>query len=115
MLHHRQDVLEGEGLEVQLVGDVEVGGYGLGIRVHHDGLVARFPQSQGGGDAAVVELNSLADAVGAAPQDDHLLPVGAHRLVLPLVRGVEVRRLRGELAGAGVHRLVDGREVELPP
>ena len=58
-----EDVLEGEGLEVELVAGVVVGGDGLGVGVDHDGLVAEFFQGERGVDTAVVELDALADAV----------------------------------------------------
>ena len=61
-----QHVLQGQGLEVELVRGVVVRGHGLGIAVHHDGLETQLLQGQGGMDAAIVELDALADAVGAA-------------------------------------------------
>ena len=56
-------------------------------------------------DAAVVELDALADPVGAAAQDHHRGPLERRDLVLVLVGGVVVRRAGGELGGAGVDRL----------
>ena len=66
------DVLEGERLEIQLVGRVVVGRDRLGIAVHHDGLVARLVQRIARMHAAVVELDALPDAVGPRPQDERL-------------------------------------------
>ena len=72
-----EDVLERQGLEVEAVGGVVVGGDRLGVAVDHDGLVAGLGQGEAGVAAAVVELDALADAVGAAAEDDDLaLPVG---------------------------------------
>ncbi len=68
--HH---VFEGERLEVEAVAGVVVGGNRLGIAVHHHGFVAVFVQGEGGMAAAVVELNSLPDAVRPAAEDDDLL------------------------------------------
>lgn len=110
-----QDVLERERLEVQPVGGVVVRGDGLGVAVDHHGLVARVAQREGGVDAGVVELDALADAVGARAQDDDRGLVALGDLVLLVVRGVEVRRLRGELGGAGVDRLVDRADTEGVP
>ena len=59
------DVLEGERLEVEAVGDVVVGRDRLGVAVDHDRLVAVLAHGHGGVHAAVVELDALADAVGA--------------------------------------------------
>ena len=104
-----EDVLEGQRLEEQLVGGVVVGRDGLGVRVHHDGLVAEFLQCEGGVDAAVVELDALADPVRTAAEDDDLLSVGLAGLVLVAVGRVEVRRVGLELRGAGVDQAV-GRD-----
>ena len=41
-----EHVLEGQRLEVERVGDVEVGGHRLRIRVHHDGAVAQLAERQ---------------------------------------------------------------------
>ena len=78
--------------------------------------------------AAVVELDALADAVGAAPQDQHLAAgfrlhlrfgwhqlkpaVGGEALNRPLVAGVVVRRAGGKFGGAGVHRFEQGIHPE---
>ena len=60
-------------------------------------------------DAAVVELDALADPVGSRAQDHHLGSVGGPDLVLLLPRRVVVRRLGRELGATGVDGLV-GRE-----
>ena len=110
-----EDVLEGERLEVEAVGGVVVGGDGLGVAVDHDGLEAGLGQREGGVAAAVVELDALADAVGAAAEDDDLARVGGAALVLgdaavlDLVGRVHVGGLRLELGGAGVDALEDRR------
>jgi hypothetical protein len=112
------DVLEGHGLEVEAVGGVVVGADRLGVAVDHDGLVARLGEREAGVAAAVVELDPLADAVGAAAEDDDLLRVGGPRLVLDLAhRGgfvgrVHVGGLGLELGGAGVDALEDGGDAE---
>jgi hypothetical protein len=59
-----------ERLEVEAVARVVVGRYRLGIRVDHDRLVAERPECLCRVDAAVVELDSLADAVRPAADDD---------------------------------------------
>ena len=105
------DVLEGQRLEVEPVGDVVVGGDGLGVAVDHDGLVA-VRQGHGGVDAGVVELDALADAVGAGPQDNDGLPLARGDLGLGVVAGVVVGGAGGELRRAGVHGLVDRAQAE---
>jgi hypothetical protein len=78
-----EHVLERQRLEVEAVGGVVVGGDGLGVAVDHDGLEAGRAQREARVDAAVVELDALADAVGAAAEDHDLLAVvGRRGLVL---------------------------------
>jgi hypothetical protein len=62
-------------------------------------------------DAAVVELNALADPVGARAEDDDLLFRKRRRLVFLFVGRVEIGRLRFELTGAGVDDLPDGPDT----
>ena len=105
LLHDVQDVFQGERLEVQAVGGVVVGRDRLRVAVDHDGLHAGLAEREGRVDARVVELDPLPDPVGAGPQDHDLGPVGRRRLVLLLVRRVEVGGVRDELGGAGVDDL----------
>jgi hypothetical protein len=107
MLDHLHDVLEGQRLEVQPVRGVVVGADRFGITVDHDGLEARLAQRQRGMHAAVVELDALADTIGAAAQDHDLAPLGRVRLALFLVAGVHVGGGGRKLRGAGVHALED--------
>ena len=100
------DVLIGERLEVEAVGDVVVGGNGLGIAVDHDGLVA-IGERYGGVHAGVVEFDALADAIGAAAQDDDGLAPARNDLGLQIVGGVVVRSAGRELRSAGINGLVD--------
>ena len=113
MLVDGEHVFEGERLEVEAVAGVVVGGDGLGIAVDHDGLVAVLAQGEGGVAAAVVELDSLPDAVGTAAEDDDLLARGRCGLVLFVVAAIEVGRVAFELGGAGVHQFEDGLDAEL--
>ncbi len=62
-----EHVLGGQRLEVQPGGGVVVGGDRLRVAVDHHRLVADLAQGLGGVDAAVVELDALADAVGPEP------------------------------------------------
>jgi len=109
-----EDVLERERLEVQLVRDVKVGRDGLGVRVDHDRLEAQLAERQPRAHAAVIELHTLADPVRAAAEDDDALLAERLGLVLFVVGRVEIGRRRRELAGAGVHGLVDGMNPEAP-
>lgn len=84
-----QHILKGEGLEIEAIRDVVVGGDRLRIGVHHHRGEPFLLQREGGVDAAVVELDALTDAVRAAPQDHHL----AARLRLDLGFGGTSSRL----------------------
>ena len=69
VVEHRRDVLERERLEVQAVRRVVVGRDRLGVAVDHDRLEAGLGERVAGVDAAVVELDALADPVGPAAED----------------------------------------------
>ena len=74
-VEHVGQVLGGERLEVEPVRGVVVGRDRLGVAVDHHRLVAGRPQGERGVDAAVVELDALADPVGPRAEDDHPGPV----------------------------------------
>ena len=65
--------------------------------------------------AAVIELDPLADAVGAAAQNHDLPPGGGIGLAFLFVGRVQIGRRGRELCGAGVHALVDRVQAELAP
>ena len=76
-----EHVLGGERLEVELVGGVVVGRDRLGVAVDDDRREAELLERERRVHAAVVELDALADAVGAAAQDHDLLAGGRLALV----------------------------------
>ena len=82
-----QHILQGQRLEIQLVGGVVVCGNRLRIAVYNDGLKAQLFQGDRRVDAAVVELNALSDTVRAAAQDHDLLAVGVDRALIRRVVG----------------------------
>ena len=119
------DVLIGERLKVQTVGRVIVGRDGLRVAVDHDGLEAAGRQRVARVHAAVIELDTLANAVGAGAQDHRLGLVrrrglvGSHallgiraRAVDVLVRLVVVLRGARELGRAGIDRLHAGNHAQ---
>ena len=113
LVHDLQHVFERDGLEVQAVGGVVVGGHGLRVAVDHDGFIAVFAHGKRGMHAAVVELDALTDAVRATAQHHDLLVAGRCGFALrggavrrSLVGRVQVCRVGGELCGTGVHALV---------
>ncbi len=110
-----QHILERQGLEVQPVGSVIVGRDGLRVAIDHDGLEPVLAQLQRGVHTAVIELDTLADAVRTTAQDHDLAAVGWIRLALLLIGGVEVSRRGREFGRAGVHALVDRHDTQLVP
>ena len=79
-VHDVEDVFEGEGLEVEAIAGVVIGGDGLRIAVDHDRFDVFVLQGEGCVAAAVIELDSLADAVGAGAEDHDLFAGGWVRL-----------------------------------
>ena len=110
-----QHVLQGHRVEVQSVARVVVRRDGLGVRVHHDGLIPGVVQRERRVDARVVELDALTDAVGPRAENDDPRPLPGPDLGLLLVGRVVIGRLCGELACARIHGLVHGKDAEAPP
>ena len=79
-----QHVFERERLEVQAVAGVVIGGDGFRIAVDHDRFDAELLQREGGVAAAVIELDSLPDAVGTAAENHDFLAIRSERLRLPI-------------------------------
>ena len=98
-----EHVFQRQRFEVELVRGVVVGAHGLRIAVDHQGLEAVLLQGERRVHAAIVELDALADAVGAAAEDHDLLAVAAPGLLGPFVGGVVVGREGLELGSAGIH------------
>src|SRR5439155_11933404 len=89
------------------VGGVVTARHRLRIAVHHHGLVAERAKALRGVEAAVVELEALADAVRAGPEDHGARRVAAGRRFVGLAPGgVVVRRRRLDLAGARIDTAV---------
>ena len=60
----------------------------------------------------VVELDALADTVGAGPQDDDSLAFARAHLIFLVVGRIVVGRAGSELCGAGVHRFIDRMDTK---
>ena len=84
MLADGQHVFQGQRLEVESVAGIVVGRDRLRIAVDHDGFETIITQRECRMAAAVVELNSLPDAVRPAAQNNDLLLLGWARLRLRL-------------------------------
>ena len=111
-----QHVFQRERLEEKLVARVVVGGDGFRVGVDHDGLEAVLLERKGGVDAAVVEFDSLPDAVRPATENHHLFLRRFFDLVVAAVVGrIIIGCVSLELGGAGVHEPVAGHEAEFFP
>ena len=73
--HDVQNVFKRKGFEIQAVGCVVIGRDGLRIAIDHDRLVPVFLEGEGCMAAAIIELNSLPNAVRPASKNDDLLAV----------------------------------------
>ena len=107
-----QYIFEGQRFEIEPVAGVIVGADRLRVAVDHDRLEAHLLQRETGVAAAVVKLDPLADAVGAAAQDDHLVTRGGRSLGFALVATVQIGRERGELGRARVHLMIGWQNAE---
>ena len=110
----RQHVFKHQRLEVEPVAGVVVGRDGLRIAVDHDGFVAVILQRERRMAAAVIELDSLPDAVRPRSENDDLGLVGRRRLVLFVIGRIEIRRHRFEFGGAGIHQFEDRLDAFAP-
>ena len=102
-----EHILERQRLEVQAVGGVVIGRYRFRVAIHHDGLEAVRPQGHRGVYAAVVKLDSLADAVRPAAEDDDLFPRGRRRLALLVVAGIKIGGRGVKFRRTGIDPLED--------
>ncbi len=108
-----QHFFQRERLEVQAVAGVVIGGNGLRIAVDHDRFVVELRQCVGRVAAAIVELDALADAVGAAAEDHDFLAIAGVGFVFRFVARIEIRREAFEFGRAGVHAIEHGGDAEL--
>ena len=124
-----EHILQRQRLEIEAVTGVVVRRDSLGIAVHHHRGKAAVLGRERGVTAAVIELDSLTDAVGTAPKDHHFAAIvrlnfagggegfegtiSAEAPNRPLIGGVVIRGAGGELGGTGVHRLEHRRHTEL--
>src|SRR5204863_3350767 len=87
----------------------------LRITVDHDGLVAVFAQREGRMAAAIIELDTLPDAVRSTTENDHLLALRGLRLVLFFVRRIHVWSEALEFGSARINPLVHRPKAVLAP
>ncbi len=105
-----QHVFERERLEVEAVAGVVIGRDGLGIAVDHDRFDVFVLQRERRVAAAVIELDSLADAVGSAAQNHDLFAIVGVGFAGGFVGGIEIRREAFEFGRAGIDAIEDGAQ-----
>ena len=95
-------------LEIELIGHIEVGRYGFGVTVYHDGLITAFLDGQQSVHAAIVEFDALPDAVGTAAEHDDLFLIGHLAFIdaAAFEGAVEIRRFGFEFRRTGVHHFI---------
>ena len=113
--HYLQHFLDADGLEIQAIGAVEIGGHGFGVAIDHDAGVALLADRHGGVDAAIVEFDALANAVGSAAEDDDAA-LGCINLqfAFVVVAGVHIGAAGGEFTSAAVDVFEYWVYAELP-
>ena len=104
-----EHVLVGERLEVEFVAGVVIGRNRFRVGIDHDGFDLELAKSEGGVDAAVVEFDSLADAVWAAAEDHDFAFRARADLVLVAVGRIIVWRVGFEFRRAGIDEAI-GRD-----
>ena len=110
-------ILWGQGVKVEPVPCVKVGGYGLRVVVADHSLISHFLESPHTVYGAVVKFYPLsyADRAGAEYQYTLLacvvLGYELLRFIFLIIGGVEVGGLCRKFSGAGIHQLVHGTAV----
>ena len=113
MLINRPHIFKRERLEVEPVAGVIVGRDSFRIAVDHDRLVTVLMQRERSVAAAIIELNSLPDAVGPTAQNNDFLFLGRCCLVLVFVSRIKIRCEALKFGGASIHPLVHRQHAVL--
>ena len=105
-----EHVLEGQRLKIKFVAGVVIGRDRFRIRIHHDGFEPEFTQGERGVDAAVIEFNPLADAIGPAAQNHDFAFAAFALLILVAVGRIIIRRISFEFSSAGINQSISGND-----
>ena len=107
-------VFVGQRLEIQAIGRIVIGRHGFRVAIHHDGFIASIMQCIACMNTAIVELNTLTNAVRPSAQNHSaLLTGGANLRIAQLVCLVVILGKALELGSASVNRLKDGNNAQL--
>ncbi len=113
VLVDRPNVLKRQRLEVEPVAGIVVGRDRFRIAIDHDRLVPVIAQRERRVATAVVELNSLPDAIGAAAENDDFLLICRSGFVFLFVGRIKIRCEAFKLRGASVDALIDRHHAVL--
>ena len=113
-IHDIGHFLQRQRFKVELIGAGIVGGYGFGVVVDNDGLIAGFPNGADGVNSGIIELHTLADADWTGAKDDNFFSIGYDGFIFRLIGGIEVRHIAVELASAGINHLIDRKNAAFP-
>src|SRR5699024_8453297 len=83
-------------------------GHRFRYTVDHNGLVTIFFQCQGGMHTAIVEFDSLANAVGPPTQDNDFLAIRVASFALLFISGIEIGSIGSKLGGTSINSLING-------
>ena len=107
-----QYVLERQRLKKKFVRSIVIGRDGLGIGVDHDRLISQLFEGKRGMNAAIIELDALADAIRTAAENHDSGFGAASRFVFVTVGRVVIRCIGLEFGGAGIDQSVGGHDAE---
>ena len=118
LANERNHIFRRQRFEIEPIRGVVIRTHGFRVAIDHNGLKPSFLQRVSGMDAAIIEFNTLADAVRPATQDDDFLPrSGAAfaygRAETAFIGGIHIRRLRCEFRRAGINPLIDRHHAKL--
>ena len=110
-----ENIFKSQRFKIEFVAGFVVCGDRFRIAVDHDRFISGIPQSEGGMDTAVIEFDSLSDAVrSAAENHDLLFPVRLSAGLVDLaIGGIIVGSVCFKLRGAGIDKAVDRHDADL--
>src|SRR6266516_6242476 len=85
-----EHVLKRKRLKIKFVAGIVIGRNRFRIGVNHDGFETELAQGEGGVDAAIIEFDALANAVGPATENHDFALTAFAALVLASVGGVVI-------------------------
>src|SRR5205807_5803378 len=106
-----EHVLKRKRLKIKFVASVVIGRNRFRIGIYHDGFETELAQSEGGVDAAIIEFDALADAVGTATENHDFAFTAFAALILASVGGIIIRGISFEFGRAGIDQAIGRGDV----